>query len=158
MGCAKAPGSQTAGTEGQNAADAGGTMTQARMEMLFADEVDAIIGAPGAIQTRVDDINVFLLSDEANDRMRIIAPIAMAANLDKRMLRVLLRANFHTALDARYAISEGVVYAAFLHPISSLSSESIGSALSQVLSLVKTFGTSFSGGEVHFDGDKNPTR
>ncbi len=29
-------------------------------------------------------------------------------------------ANFHTALDARYAISDGVIYAAFIHPLSSL--------------------------------------
>ncbi len=125
-------------------------MTQARMEALFAEEVDAILGPPGAIQTRVDGINVHLISDPRRDRMRIIAPIARVGRLDRRIYPILLQAGFHTTLDARYAISNGVVYAVFLHPISSLSPELLRSALAQVVSLVKTFGTSYSSGRLHF--------
>jgi hypothetical protein len=121
-------------------------MTQSRMEILFGDEVDAIVGPPGAIQTQIDGISIYLISQSRLDRMRIVAPIAMVENLDPRVLEVLLRANFRNTLDARYGISDGVIYALFLHPISSLTPALLRSGLSQVVSLVKTFGTSFSSG------------
>jgi hypothetical protein len=132
----------------------GEAMTQERMEIIFSDQVDAIMGPPGAIQTQVDGINVYLLSDPTNDRMRIIAPIAMVARLDPRVLGVLLVANFNNTLDARYAISEGVIYATFLHPISSLSPELVSSAFAQVLSLAKTFGSTYSAGEIEYADPK----
>jgi hypothetical protein len=133
---------------GSDAAD--GPMTRGRMELIFADQVDAIMGPPGAIQTQVDGINIYLISDPVHDRMRIMAPFAMVETLDRRVFDLLLRANFHSTLDARYAVSDGIVYAAFLHPISSLSPELLESALAQVLSLVKTFGTTFSSGVLGF--------
>jgi hypothetical protein len=135
-------------------AESGAVMTQERMEIIFGDQVDAIMGPPGAIQTQVDGINVYLISDSENDRMRIIAPIAMVARLDPRVLGVLLVANFNNTLDARYAISEGVIYATFLHPISSLSPELVRSSLAQVLSLVKTFGSSYSASEIELADPK----
>lgn len=121
-------------------------MTQSAMELLFAGEVDAILGPSGAIQTKVDGINVYLISDPVHDRMRIIVPIALTNKLDPRYLGIMLEANFHRTGDARYSTSEGVVYAAFMHPISSLSPKLLKSALAQVLSLAKTFGTRFSSG------------
>ena len=129
-------------------------MTLARMEQIFADQVDAITGPSGAIQTQVDGIPIYLISDEKHDRMRIIAPITRVTGLDPRVQGVLLRANFHSTLDARYAISDDVVFAAFLHPISSISPELIASGLTQVVTLVKTFGTSFTSGELVFPGPR----
>jgi len=120
------------------------------MELLFASHVDAIMGPPGAIQTRVEGINIYLISDSAHDRMRIMAPVARMNPANPRLAPLLLQANFKSTLDARYAVSEGVIYAAFLHPISSLSHELLESALAQVLSLAKTFGSTFSSDELHF--------
>ncbi len=125
-------------------------MDQDRLERLFADEVDVIAGPPGALQTKVDGIPVYCLSDSAHDRMRIVAPIARLTGLDPRLPEVLLRANFHSALDARYAISEDVVFAACMHPISSLSPELIASALEQVVTLVKNFGTTYPSTNIEF--------
>ena len=125
-------------------------MTQLAMELLFAEEVDAIIGPSGAIQTKVDGINIYLISDPVHDRMRIIAPIALTNKLDPRFLQVMLEANFHRTGDARYSTSEGVVYAAFMHPLSSLSPDLLRSSLAQVLSLAKTFGTRFSSDMLDF--------
>lgn len=135
------------GASGSDGIAFDGPMTQGRMEVLFADQVEAIMGPPGAIQTRIDGINVYLISDPENDRMRLVTPISMVETVDPRVNEILLRANFYSTLDARYAISDGVIYATFLHPISSLSPELLSSALAQVLSLTKTFGSSFSGGE-----------
>lgn len=146
-GCA---GLSMAPSSGSPAIDSDGSMTQAKMELLFADMVDAIMGPPGAIQTRVEGVNVYLISDPESDRMRIIAPVAMVEGVDPRVGEILLRANFHSTLDARYAVSEGVFYAAFLHPISSLSPDLLESALEQILSLTKTFGSSFSSGALEF--------
>jgi hypothetical protein len=145
-GCAGFSGGASRGSDGI-ASD--GPMTQGRMELLFADQVEAIMGPPGAIQTRIDGINVYLISDPENDRMRLVTPISMVETVDPRVNEILLRANFYSTLDARYAVSDGVIYATFLHPISSLSPELLSSALAQVLSLTKTFGSSFSGGELH---------
>lgn len=125
-------------------------MTQQRMELLFASQVDAILGPPGAIQTRVDGFSVYLFSNPERDRMRIVAQIALIEKANPRLSWVLLRANYHSTLDARYAISNGVVYSAFLHPISSLSPDLLESALDQVLSLARTFGSTFSSGKLRF--------
>jgi hypothetical protein len=144
-GCA---GIQAAGPSEPSAMLSGGPMTQTRMEFIFADEVDAITGSTGAIRTLVDGFNVYLLSDAPNDRMRIIIPIALVENLNRGVLDILLRANFYSTRDTRYAVSEGIVYSVFLHPISSLSSDLLESALAQVLSLAKTFGSTYSSGEV----------
>ena len=119
-------------------------MDQDRLERLFADQVDAIAGPPGALQSKVDGIPVYCISDSASDWMRIVAPIRPLTGLDPRLLEVLLRANFHISRDARYAISEDFVFAAFVHPISSLSPELIASALDQVVTLAKNFGTTYS--------------
>ena len=59
-GCAGFSGGALHGSDGV-ASD--GPMTQGRMELLFADQVEAIMGPPGAIQTRIDGINVYLISD-----------------------------------------------------------------------------------------------
>lgn len=126
-------------------------MTPARMETVFGDEVGAIVGTPGAIQTRVDGIIVYLLSDPTNDRMRLLAAIASSTNLARSDFGVLLRANFDRTLDARYAVSDGVVYSVYQHQISTLSPELIRAALAQVVSLAKTFGAGFSAGELGFD-------
>jgi len=58
--------------------------------------------------------------------------------------RILLQANFGQTLDARYAIKEGMLYAVFLHPLSTLEPRQIESALAQVANLVRNYGTSFS--------------
>lgn len=120
------------------------TMNQSQLEQIFSDQVEAITGPAGALQSQIDGIAIYCISDPANDRMRIVSPISRLEGLDPRVHQILLRANFNRARDARYAISEDVVFAVFLHPLSSLTAVEIESAVDQVISLVKTFGTSFS--------------
>ena len=143
--------------QGDAASHVGG-MTPSRMELLFSSHVRAIEGPSGAIRTQVDGINVYLISDPANDRMRILAPIALVEGLDRRVFGLLMEANFNNTLYARYAISEGAIYAAFLHPISPLTPELIQSAFEQVVSLKKTFGTSFSANAFRFEDSQETAR
>jgi hypothetical protein len=152
-GCAGLGSSSTDGTLATH--ESSEPMDQNRVEQIFSDQVEAITGPAGALQSQIDGITIYCISDPANDRMRIVAPISRLSGLDPRINEILLRANFHSALDARYAISDDVIFAAFLHPISSLTRAQIESAVSQVISLVKTFGTSFSSGELLFPGGRS---
>lgn len=96
------------------------------------------------------DIPMACLVDSNFDRMRFIAPIVEVGELDDATKDAILEANFHTALDARYATSNGLLFAAFIHPLSSLDEPLARSALDQVASLVHTFGTQYSSGNLEF--------
>ncbi len=101
-------------------------------------------GNDGFWTLTVKEQQVQIITDTKADRMRIIAPIAKADELSKSMLYRLMQANFESALDARYAISNEVVLSTYIHPLSPMTNSELESGLVQVLSLVGTFGTSFS--------------
>ena len=82
--------------------------------------------------------------------MRFIAPIAQADKLSEEHITRSMEANFHTALDARYAISDGVLWSCFIHPLKELAEDQALDALKQVYSCAKTFGTTYSGGSLSF--------
>jgi len=111
---------------------------------------DEVVGSDGAWEFQIGEVHVACLTDARFDRMRLIAPVVETDELTDAHREACLEANFHTALDARYATSEGVLYAAFLHPLESLDAELFRSALAQVVSLVQTFGTEYSGGTLVF--------
>jgi len=92
------------------------------------------------------------ISDELADRMRIIAPIKAVGEASPEETIAAMHANFHTALDARYAVSGGTIYAAFIHPLSPLTREQVLSAVRQVAAAHATFGTSYSSGGPAFGG------
>ena len=62
----------------------------------------------------------------------------------------MMEANFATALDARYAVFEGIVWAVFGHPLDSLRERDLVSRLQQVVSLVKTAGTTYLSSDLKF--------
>ena len=123
-------------------------MDQARIEKVFSREVDAIEGPSGALRTVVDGVEVYLLTDPANDRMQLIASVAAADQVDPRVFNILLQANHFLTVDARYSVSNGVIYAVYLHPISSLTEDELVSGLEQVIALSNNFGTTFSSGKI----------
>ena len=61
--------------------------------------------------------------------------------------------NFHLALDARYAIAKGVLYAAYIHPLKELTEQQLQSAVIQVSTLRLTFGTTYTSGALTFGAD-----
>ena len=95
-----------------------------------------------------------LLSDENYNRMRIISPITKYSSLAPKIKDALMDSNFHLALDARYAVSEDTLYAAFLHPLSSLVTEDFESALKQVYNLAISFGKTYSSAQIEFTKKK----
>jgi hypothetical protein len=127
-----------------------GAMNQVQLERLFENQVEKVTGGPGRLRSMVDGYNIWLISDSLNDRMRLLIPIAQLEGLDPRFLNALLEANVHSTLDARYGVSEGAVFALYLHPISTLDEADFISAFEQTVNLARTLGTSFSSGKLQF--------
>lgn len=120
------------------------------LERVLRRVADEIEGDEGRWQLRLGEVALACMTDLRFDRMRIIAPIAEVEEVNDEIRDACLEANFHTALDARYASSDGVLYAAFIHPLSPLDAELVESAVRQVANLVETFGTTFSSGALVF--------
>ena len=114
------------------------------LEKLLENKVDSLSGQSGRWQAIYNDTPLVILTDEQNNRMRIISPIIEAASLNKDLLLDTLTANFHSALDVKYAISNGVLWSVFVHPLDALTAQELTSARDQVSAAATTFGTTFS--------------
>ena len=132
---------QTQATEG---------MTLSRLDAILKEDASEVQGSNGQWQIVVGDRPLVVLADQTNNRMRIVAPILPTSELEAQQIQSILLANFHTALDARYAISEDTLVSVFVHPLTSLDETYLRSALSQVATLADTFGTTYSSGEIGF--------
>ncbi|MHA7857270.1 MAG: type III secretion system chaperone family protein [Henriciella sp.] len=123
----------------------------ALLAIVTAIDEDARLTANGATFT-IDDTMVTLVFDVNADRMRLFSQIRPSDGLSGPQLRRLMQANFDTALDARYAVAQGQLWSTFMHRLTSLTQEDFVSALAQTVTLVKTFGTTFSSGAMSFGG------
>jgi hypothetical protein len=127
-------------------------MTQERMEALLRALAPGAEGVPGSLAFKVEGVQIECISDPPHDRMRLVAAIAPVSKLSSEHVARILEANFHTALDARYATSGGYLYAAFIHPLGSLTEKEIRSAVLQVANLARSFGTTYSSGQLVYGG------
>ena len=109
-------------------------------------------GGQGRWQLFYEDAAIYVLTDEKANRMRIMVEVVHADQLEKEVLYRLMQANFDSALDARYAIAQQRVWSTFIHPLGSLSEYEFFSGLAQVVTLAKSFGTTFSSGALIFNG------
>jgi hypothetical protein len=127
-------------------------MTVDELAELLAEITEDFRQSPTHWQFIHDGIPMACLTDPSFDRMRFIAPITELSDMDDATKDAVLEANFHSALDARYGSSNGLLFSAFLHPLSSLEEPLARSALDQVASLVHTFGSQFTSGSVELGG------
>ncbi len=128
-------------------------MTGERLDRLIGriDE-DAQRLAPSQWQFTVADRALVVIIDEAADRMRVVTPIVEAKLVDDELFRRMLQANYDSALDARYAVAQGVVWSVFIHPLGELTDRFFLSGVGQVVNAADTFGTTFSSGVLLFGG------
>jgi hypothetical protein len=133
-------------------------MTLGTLQGILKETVENLKGENGQWRFTYADVEMALLTNVTHDRMRIVAPIGPEAQLTEPQRKRMLDANFHSALDVRYATSNGLVYAAYIHPLSPLRHEQIQSALRQMAELVKTFGTTYSSGELSFGSPSPPPK
>ena len=98
------------------------------------------------------DVPVIVIVDPVADRMRAMVPIRSAAGMTPEEMQRVLQANFDTALDARYALARGRLWATYIHPLSPLEKDQLISAIGQTVNVALTYGTLYSGGAMSFAG------
>lgn len=141
----------------------GGETTSATTDTDARMTVDAMDRVLRAVTPKIErqknawaleylDTPVLIVTDPVANRMRIVSPVIDAGDVTEEQWAAILVANFHTALDARYAVSGGTVYSLYLHPLGSLTEADLRSAISQVVTLAKTFGSSYNSTGVVFGG------
>ncbi len=127
-------------------------MTLAKLVELVKKIDPAATVQGAAVRFKVEDRALILVADEKAGRMRIMAPVATAEGLDAATLHRMLQANFDAVLDARYAIANGLVWSAFIHPLPPLDAAQLLQAVTQVYLAAETFGTTYMSGALIFGG------
>ncbi len=130
-------------------------MNNKKMTKILEEHASALEGDAGSWQVFIHDHVLLVVTDEPNNRMRIFTPIMEESELEKKQLRNMLIANFHTALDAKYSIYEGFVISTFTHPLKELTEWQLVDALSQVAKLAENFGTTYSSTDLIFGGKQD---
>lgn len=128
-------------------------VNQASLEKIIKGMALSSVGENGVVEFSYNNVKMYLISDIKHDRMRITSPVAEYKKLTRQQLDAALESNFHKSLDARYAVSDGVLYSAFIHPLSGLSEFQIKSAVQQVANLASTFGKEYSSGFLTYGGE-----
>jgi hypothetical protein len=130
-------------------------MNNEKLNEIFISLSDTIQGDNGRWQFVVNDVVFVCLTDVEHNRMRIISPITESNKLDEDQKTLSLLANFHTALDVKYALSDDVLWSVFIHPLKELTTEQVENAISQVYYANLNFGTSYSSTDLVFPGKEN---
>ena len=125
-------------------------MTNKELDVIIANISKIIRGRHGNWEFEIDTTQFICLTDEYHNRMRIISPITEVTEISSEQILKCMEANFHTALDTKYAISNGVLWSVFIHPLKELSQKQVIDAISQVYSSVRTFGTTYSSSNLIF--------
>lgn len=134
-------------------------MTNVKLEQTLKTLEPGTNGGNGRWQMLRDGVPVLIWGDESQNRMLAMAPVAELKRIDLRILMRMMEANLATALDARYAVFEGIVWSVFVHPLDSLRERDLISGLQQVVALVKTAGTTYSSSELRlgfFNEENSP--
>ena len=128
-------------------------MTTATIDKILDRYLTELDGRPGFWRGMRDEVQLFVLSDDSHDRMRIMAPIGELEEVEIDVLQVLLQANYDRALDARYAMRGKEVWSVSVHPLATLAPDDFASFLDQVVRLVKNTGSSFASSDLMFGAD-----
>jgi len=129
-------------------------MTVEKMLVVIQRNNLEFVQKNNSINIDVNGYKLLIIYDTNADRMRIVSPIMKVSDLKEGQMQQALNANFHTALDARYAISDDIVWSIFVHPLSDLSEKLFQSGLEQTLVAAATFGKEYSSGAFSFPGFK----
>ena len=128
------------------------SMDQANMEKIVKTMASQSKGDKGVVEFEYNNVAMYLISDPNHDRMRIVAPIKEYRKITRKQLDAAMESNYHLALDARYAVSDGVLFSVYIHPLSELSNKQLRSAVEQVSILALSFGTEYTSGVLNFGG------
>ncbi len=128
-------------------------MNPQKLSELIAQVSDTVATNGNTIQFMYKERPLICVYDENANRMRIISPIVETKNIEEEQLLNMLVANFHSALDVKYALSDEVIWSVFIHPLKELADHQVLDAIDQVHSASVTFGTSYSSTNLVFPGN-----
>lgn len=127
-------------------------MTEQRLQSLVR-QLDEQARAQGPqLNFSIRGRDMLMVMDSRADRMRVLTPVVSLSDLNGEQLMRSLQANFDSALDARYAVANGMVWSIFIHPLSPLRDDQFISALAQTYTAAETFGTTYTSGALVFGG------
>ena len=125
-------------------------MTTSAIGRLLDSYLTELEGEDGFWRGMREDVQIFVLSDDSHDRMRIMAPIGELKDLESKVLQMLLQANYDRALDARYAMRGNELWSVVVHPLATLATDDLPAMFDQVVLLVKNTGSTFASTELVF--------
>lgn len=128
------------------------TMNNVRMDSILHVVTDSLTGDLGRWEFKVGEVLMLALTDESHDRMRIISPVRHVDDVSPEEIFACMEANFHSALDVKYALADDIIWVAFIHPLSSLQDDQFIDALAQVHSAALTYGTTYTSTDLVFPG------
>lgn len=128
-------------------------MSSDKLQELIAQVSDTLMANGNSIQFLYQEMPLICVYDENANRMRIITPIIETKELEEEQLLNMLVANFHSALDVKYALSDEIIWSVFIHPLKELSDDQVLDAIDQVYSAAATFGTTYSSTNLVFPGN-----
>lgn len=120
---------------------------------ILQRESDTLQVNGNSFQFLVENTMLICVFDENANRMRIISPIVEREKIGEEELLNALVANFHSALDVKYALSDEVIWSVYIHPLKELSEEQVADAVQQVYTAARTFGGSYSSTNLVFPGN-----
>ncbi len=129
-------------------------MDNKRMKKIVEKESIRVEGEPGTWMAYFSDHILLVITDERNNRMRVFTPIVEEEAASAVQMSRMLKANFHSALDAKYSVYEGFIVSVFTHPLRELTEGQLLDAMSQVAKLAETFGTTYSSTDLIFGGEE----
>lgn len=98
------------------------------------------------------EMQITIVTDVDADRMRVVIPVMEVDDLPEELWKRLMQANFDSALDARYAVAQNILWSTFIHRLSTLTKDDFLSGIGQSINIVLTFGSTFTSGEMTFGG------
>lgn len=130
-----------------------GSMTLERLGAIVQKlDAQAKNPQPNIWQFEITKVPVILIADKEHNRMRLLVSVRKSDELNKEDLLRIAQANFDTALDARYAIAGNILWATYIHSLSTLHNRQFITAIGQTVNLALTFGTTYSSGALAFQG------
>jgi len=132
-------------------------MTNSLLKELIKKQADSVyVMEANYCEFTKNNKKIIYVSDSVSNRMRFISPIAKVETLSMDHVIASLSANFHSALDVKYAVSNGVIWSVYIHPLKELFSKQVVNAIVQVYNANVTFGSTYQSTDLFFGQSAKP--
>ncbi|MCW5517434.1 hypothetical protein [Muriicola sp. Z0-33] len=124
-----------------------------KIKELIVQVADTVQSNGNTLQFLYKERMLICIYDENANRMRIITPIVEREQLNEDQILNALVANYHSALDVKYALSDEIIWSVFTHPLKELYPHQVLDAIDQIWAAANTFGTTYSSTHLVFPGN-----